>query len=258
MEILSFDISGKFAHFRKYYANNTAMTYSLPPRTTIIGIIAGAMGLAKDSYYQDFKSENIRIAINIVSDIKKSFHRLNHLMINNTSDFRGKEQHTQTPFEIVSGINPQKGELRYRIFIACTDSGQKLFEAVKQTFKMKNFVYAPTLGTANFSANINNIQVFKDGDITQFTVDNEEFVINSACLSENVEEIVFKKNDAYRFNMIEEELLPADFKDDNDRELSKMNRVLFSTGNMPLNVKFSGDLYALKSDNSEQIIQFLD
>jgi len=35
MEILSFDIVGKFAHFKKYYANNTALSFSIPPRTTI-------------------------------------------------------------------------------------------------------------------------------------------------------------------------------------------------------------------------------
>lgn len=30
MDILAFDISGKFAHFRKFFANNTALTYSIP------------------------------------------------------------------------------------------------------------------------------------------------------------------------------------------------------------------------------------
>ena len=87
MEVLSFDIEGKFAHFRKYYANNTAFTFSLPPRTTIMGIIAGAMGLEKDSYYEDFGSDNLKIGINILSLIKKSFHRLNFLMIKGDSDF---------------------------------------------------------------------------------------------------------------------------------------------------------------------------
>jgi len=258
MEILSFDIIGKFAHFRKYYANNTAMSYSLPPRTTIIGIIAGAMGLPKDSYYEDFKSENIRISISVLSEIKKSFHRLNLLKIKGVSDFRGKEKHIQTPFEIVSGIDLIKDEVKYRIFVSRTESGNDIYQKVKKIFLEKHFVYPPTLGTANFLANIENIQIYSDSLITEKDVKKEFVTINSVCLSKNVDEIKFEKDNAYKYNTIEEELLPADFKANKDRELSKMNRILFSVGNFPLKVKFTGQLYSIKNKDSVQIIQFID
>lgn len=258
MEILSFDIVGKFAHFRKYYANNTAMSFSLPPRTTVIGIIAAAMGLPKDSYYEEFKSENIRIGICILSQIKKSFHRLNFLKIKGISDFRGKEQHIQTPFEIVSGINPAKDEVRYRIFVSAYETGNDFFEKIKTTFLNKKFVYSATLGIANFLAKIDNVRLYSDDSIVFSEIKNKFVTINSACLSENVDEIQFEKNDAYRFNLIEEELLPADFKANKDRELAKMNRVLFSSGNIALKVKFTGILYSIKEENSVQTIQFLD
>ena len=58
--------------------------------------------------------------------------------------------------------------------------------------------------------------------------------------------------------MIEEELLPADFKANKDREVVKMNRVLFTTGGIPLNVKLTGEVYVLKNNDKEQIIQFLE
>ncbi len=256
MEVLSFDIEGKFAHFRKYYANNTAFTFSLPPRTTIMGIIAGAMGLEKDSYYEDFGSDNLKIGINILSLIKKSFHRLNFLMIKGDSDFRGRQKHIQTPFEVISGINPQTDLVKYRIYIAPTDKGVAVFEKIKPIFMNKKFHYNPTLGTANFLARITNIKTYNNVEINK--INNEKVSLNSAGLSENISEISFEKTDDYRFYMVEEELLPADFKANNDREVIKMNRVLFTTGGVPLNVRLTGKVCILLENNREQIIQFLD
>jgi CRISPR-associated protein Cas5h len=86
MEILQFDISGKFAHFRKYYANNTALSYSIPPRTTIMGVLAAILGKPRDSYYEEFSSKNIRIGISLKVPVKKNFHRLNFLSIKSLGD----------------------------------------------------------------------------------------------------------------------------------------------------------------------------
>lgn len=258
MEILSFDISGKFAHFRKYYANNTAMTYSLPPRTTIIGIIAGAMGLDKNSYYEIFASENLRIGINILSSIKKSFHKVNFLKINNTSDFRGRKKHIQTPFEIVSGIDLRKDFVKYRIFLSATGTGKLIFEEIKKTFLNQQIVYNPTLGIANFSAKIGNIQLYSNADINEIQVNNQLTKLDSACLSESVEEIFFEKDEDQYYNMIEEELIPADFKANKDRELKKMNRILFTSGNISLTVKLTSKIYKISKNDNSQTIQFLD
>lgn len=258
MEILSFDIAGKFAHFRKYYANNTAMSFSLPPRTTVIGIIAAAMGLPKDSYYEDLNSDKIRIGIRILSQIKKSFHRLNLLKIKGVSDFRGKEKHVQTPFEVVSGIDIKNKEVRYRIYVSYYQNSKEIFDRITSIFLNKKFVYSATLGTANFLARIENIKLHSDNFISEIKISNEYTIIDSVCLSDCVEEIIFDKNDQFRYNMIEEELLPSDFKSNGDRELVKMNRVLLSYGNIPLNVKFSGTLYIINEENKNQTIQFLD
>jgi CRISPR-associated protein Cas5h len=258
MEILTFDICGKFAHFRKYYANNTAMTFSLPPRTTIIGIIAGAMGLPKDSYYEDLNSNNIRIGINILTEIKKTFHRVNLLMIKGSSDFRGRKGRIQTPFEIVSGIDPKRDFVKYRIFISANDVGKAFFDRIKDTFLNNQFVYNPTLGTANFSANIENIQFYSDSDSKEINTGDEFIDLNSACLSENIANLLFEKDETHFYNLIEEELMPADFISNNNRELNKMNRILFSSGNIPLKVKLKSPVYKITKNGNTQTIQFLD
>jgi len=119
MEILSFKISGKMAHFRKYYANNTAFSFCIPPRTTLMGIVAAAMGWSKDSYYEDLASENIQFGIRVLRPLKKSFHRLNFLSIKSTgdiaknwsSDFRGEGGRIQTPFQVVTAWDLAKGDV---------------------------------------------------------------------------------------------------------------------------------------------------
>jgi CRISPR-associated protein Cas5h len=256
MEILSFDIEGKFAHFRKYFANNTTFTFGIPPRTTIMGIIAAALGLEKDSYYLNLSSENLRIGVFNLFPVKKSFHRLNFLSIKGDSDFRGRLKHIQTPFEIISGLNPKTDRVAYRIYLASTDLGLKTYELIKEAFIHSNFRYNPTLGTANFTAQIKNVKVYKNVERKDFT--GQVVELYSAGISGNIQEIFFEKADDYRYNLIEEELMPADFKDNNDREVVKMNRVLFTTGGIPLKVKLAGEVYILKENDKEQIIQFLE
>ena len=262
MEILQFDIQGKFAHFRKYYANNTAMSFSIPPRTTLMGILAGMLGLPKDSYYEQLSSDKIRIGIAVKAPIKKTFHRLNLLSIKSKgdikksfdSDFRGINGRIQTPFEVVSGHNIQTDELVYRVFVACFDAGKEIFENIKLHLQEHKTCFPTTLGTAQFLASISNIQLYRE--IKERNAQGEWIDFHSAVITDNVSEIAFEQDDWQNF--VEEELMPADFKGNNDRELLKMNRVLFATKNAPLRVKFTGIYFQLENTDEKQTIQFLE
>jgi CRISPR-associated protein Cas5h len=266
MEIIQFDISGKFAHFRKYYANNTALTYSLPPRTTVMGMLAAILGRSRDSYYEEFSSNKIRIGIAIKSPVKKNFHRLNFLSIKSLgdfkksfeSDFRGMAGNPiQTPFEVVTGLNLQNDDVCYRIFIASNISGEKTFQALKEALLNNNQVYAITLGTANFNASISKVVCYENNQITEQQANKDFIEFDSAINSDTVDEISFTK-DEQLMNFIEEELLPADFVANNNRELSKMNRVLYTTAGVPLKVKLSGNFYIINNQSVIQVIQFLE
>ena len=264
MKILQFDISGKFAHFRKYYGNNTALTYSLPPRTAIMGMLAAICGVPKDSYYERFASDKIKIGVAIKTPIKKSFHRLNFLSIKSKgnfrksfdSDFRGMAGNPiQTPFEIVSGYNLREDMVCYRIFLAAASAGQPVFDELKIRLMARNWVYAPTLGTANFQASLSDIIAYDDGQITQKQANSEFISFHSAVNSENVTELDFGKEGSV---FVEEELLPADFVANNTRELSKMNRILFTTAGAPIKVRLTGSYFQIEDQITTQSIQFLE
>ena len=167
MEVLCFKISGKLAHFRKYYANNTAFSFSIPPRTTLMGIVAAAMGWERDSYYEKLASENIHFGVRVLSPLKKAFHRLNFLSIKTlgdlskklSSDFRGEGGRIQTPFEVVSGWNLPKDEVAYQVFVTPTTDGETVFKELKNHFINGYPVFNITLGVADFSAYISELRI---------------------------------------------------------------------------------------------------
>ena len=256
MEVLKFDIEGKFAHFRKFHGNNTAMSYSIPPRTTIIGILAAMLGENKDTYYGKFKSDNLRIGVRIMQDIKKSFHRVNYLKITGRDDFTGKNGRIQTPLEIVTGHDLKQDMVCYRFYLTQGEEAE-LYDALKNRLVSGDRTYNISLGIAGFSAFITNAEVVQ---ATEMKTNSEWVDIHSACNSEQVLEIDFPEDPEVKFNHIEEELLPADFiGGDKGREVYRMNRVLFATRPFPIHVKLEGTYYQLQKPGDEiENIQFLE
>lgn len=262
MELIQFDVSGKFAHFRKYYANNTALSFSIPPRTTLMGMLAGMLGLPKDSYYEALASDKIRIGIAVKTPLKKTFHRLNLLSIKSKgdlrksfeSDFRGMNGRIQTPLEVISGESIQTDEICYRVFVSYFEAGKGLFEALRDKLERRDSHFQTTLGTAQFLATVHRYCFFDA--VKEHTSEEDWVEFNSAIISDYVSALDFQRENLQHF--VEEELLPADFKANFDRELSKMNRVLFTTGNVPLKVKYTGNYFELDSRTERQTIQFLE
>ena len=81
LKILKFRIYGKFAHFKKFYTNSSSLSYLVPPRTVITGMLASVMEYARDSYYQLFSPEKIKIsvAVSTGTDITKQMQSMNYL-----------------------------------------------------------------------------------------------------------------------------------------------------------------------------------
>lgn len=118
MKIFSFYLKGKMAHFRKYYSNSTALSYYVPPRTTVAGIIAGLIGYERDTYYEDFSLDKCDIAIAVCSPLKKTMQKLNYLMIKGKNDFNGsQENHSQTNLEFIVPQNIRDGCLSYQVWV---------------------------------------------------------------------------------------------------------------------------------------------
>jgi len=253
MEIISIDISGKFAHFRKFYVNNTALSYSIPPRTTIMGMLASIQGKDRDSYYNEMASNKIRIGVRILCPIKKTFHKINLLLVESVTDLRGHKGRTQVPFEVVSGINPKTDFVKYRIYISYYDEAKPQFEALKKILQQRDFTYNLTLGTANFSAFVEAVNIHQA--IEKNANSKEVLMLHSAVCTDDVNEV---KIDTDSKLLIEEELLPSDFKADENRELSKIQRVIYSIDNQPIPVILKSKYYVLSEFEQAENITFIE
>lgn len=126
MEVLRFDLMGKMAHFRKYYSNSTALSYHLPPVSTIKGILAGLLGMERDSYYELFSNENCGIAIGIGAPERKITQTMNLLKVEAVRDLNGSSRpagqiyganHTQNDTEWLVPENIRTGFLRYCVCV---------------------------------------------------------------------------------------------------------------------------------------------
>ena len=265
MEILCFKIKGKFAHFRKYYANNTAFSFTIPPRTSLMGIVAASIGWKRDSYYEKLSSGNIKFSVRVLSPLKKSFHRMNYLSIkalgdlsqNLSSDFRGEGGRIQTPFEIVTGLDINKDEVIYQIFITKGNKDEEIFDKIKEHFLNSKNVFNISLGSANFSANIYDVENIESEKIK--ILNSKDFIkMNSVIPIDNIEELEFEKDEYENYNFIEEDMMPADFVSDNNREVGKMNKLIFSITKNPIRVKLKNDYYQIQLIDESVNIQFMD
>lgn len=152
MKVLIFDLIGKMAHFRKYYTNSSSLTYYFPPRTTINGLIAGIIGLKRDSYYELFSKDKAFVGISIKSKLRKVFQVVNYVWAENVSQLNlSKGQHTQIPVEIVLPLNLDNF-IKYRIYFYHTDD--KLLNEIHERVRNNKVVYPPYLGITEFLAKI--------------------------------------------------------------------------------------------------------
>ncbi|MDI6879695.1 MAG: CRISPR-associated protein Cas5 [Desulfitobacteriaceae bacterium] len=61
-DLISFQISGRFGHFLRAEAGASALSYPIPPRTVILGLIGAVLGLAKDSPQVDLEPFQVALA----------------------------------------------------------------------------------------------------------------------------------------------------------------------------------------------------
>jgi CRISPR-associated protein Cas5h len=261
MEVLAFDVCGKFAHFRKFYSNSSALTHFIPPRTTIIGMIAAILGVEKDTYYEDFSLENCNIGVRLLSKVRKSLQKLKYLKVEKLKDLNGSYfqasqnmyiANTMVPFEFLSPLNIRETNnfIAYRFYYCSkTDKNRPYFEKLKQHFnKGKECHYPISFGTANFTAFITEFILYEDAEAVN---SKERISINSAIPLRCIEAFP----DDTEYHLIQE-TLPMEF--DQDRYLKKHSEILFDLNCNPLNVKLNSDYFALIRNNQRENILFLN
>jgi CRISPR-associated protein Cas5h len=173
-----FDIESAFAHFRKIYTNSSSLTYTVPPRTTIHGILAAVLGYERDSYYC-FMNTSLYVSVKKNKPTYKMTHTLNYLRAESGGDLVKPKKHTQIPMEVISSVS----NVSYKVYVAAHKFND--LDLLIERLKQERYVFPPTLGTAFFLADISNVSeaVFYEHHSSNYTQ------ISSIINAEAVEEI---------------------------------------------------------------------
>jgi len=215
MKVLVLELTGKIANWRRFYTNSSSLTYFYPPRTSVIGLLASILKLPRDSYYEQFSSEKLDVAIKIVSPLRKQMQVLN---------YRSKKVgYTQIKLEIL--FSKYSELIKYKIYLHAKDiETQHTLENLKNNIEKNDLGYGVYLGQRQFRGDIRFISFFELTEKNKVT--NVQFV-DSVVLKKNIQgklDISSKDENHEFIKRYNTDLIPLDF--DNNRNIKRCEEVV--------------------------------
>lgn len=207
MRVLVFDIWGEFGHFRKQYTTTSPLTFSIPPRTSIAGMIGAIIGLGKDEYLQYFSKSDASIAVRIMRPIKKT-RIAENLIDTKSADLMSRiKNRTQIRFELLKDV-------KYRIYFSHTS--EEIYNKLYSLLKEHKSVYTLCLGLSEHIANYEFIGEIVG--VSEFSDSEKE--VHSIILEKELLKINFEEEKEYFSETIPLEMIP-------EREVTEYGKVLF-------------------------------
>ena len=182
-KVLCFDIKGKTGHFKKYYTNKSSLSYILPTRTVLMGMVASILEYSRDSYYEILSPDRAKFGLQIINPVYKHLECMNYL--------RKEGGHTQVRLQLV--FPKETKNLKYRVYF--THENSDLLDRLETKLKAKKLGYGLFFGQRQFRAvaeyldTINELEIINNytGSLSSLTYKNN---IKSIDSSEEVDLIV--------------------------------------------------------------------
>ena len=230
--VLAFDVWGQYGHFRKIYTTTSPLTYSIPPRTAVTGLIGAIIGLDKTEYIRHFTKKDAEIAIRLLNPVKKV--TLSENLIDTKKAGRMMNvirQRTQIRIELLK-------DPRFRIYLRHRD--RDLMETLTKYLEDHRSVYTPCLGLSEHIANFRMAGVHEAEDLS-----GEEKIQAVTAVPENkIKEIEFEKDLEYVQENMPNEMNP-------DRVVTEYTSVILEQRTRPIKA-FVSD--AVRLDSGECIV----
>ncbi|MEI7585496.1 CRISPR-associated protein Cas5 [Runella sp.] len=273
-ELISFDWCGKMAHFRKFYSNASALTHTIPPRTTVLGLLASIAEIERDSYYFGTENEafnSLKIGIQIINPVRKINQKFNYLKIvkdgaseeslasdiNDLYIFRGYGNRKQISTEIIipHSIRDKDALVKYRIFVGFPESDEPVFTKLKANLTREYYPFGVCLGAANmlgFIAQPNGIEPID----YEVGLQSKDFVEVIGAIEEG---LVSEIDRGHNFS-IEHDLFPTSFthnKELKGRIANETKVFLYSADKSSLRLKLHSSESLFFFPKQEQYIYLL-
>ena len=241
--MLVFDIKGFFAFFRKHFSTTSALSYSFPPRTTIAGIVAAALGYERDSYYTCFSSERCRIGLQVRSLVRHVTNAVNYLMTDGSitlEKLRGCGGSMPIHLDMLVSGETEPLQLSYRIYFSHKD--EELMGELSERIRVRKFLYPPSLGAA---CNIAELEYIALTEAEVYKPEGEVEVHTVLPVSA-LRRIYPRQGRIYL-----EELVPAEFTE--ERRLKREESYVYEAEGRPIRVIISSEAFSC-TVNGERIV----
>ncbi len=221
LKLISFRVSGQFAHFRKFYTNASSLSYLIPPRTVIMGMLASVLRYERDSYYEAFHPEKFRISTAVTPgvQIKKKIQSMNYLhfkyhnlLCRGTGE--GKNMHAQCKLEL---LVPESKTIDYTIYVGVVaEDSRNVLDELEARIRQRDFGYGVYLGQRQFRANIDHIRSYPK-EVIRFAEDVK--YTDTICLQENGELDMTDDNNLDTHMVVDQ--MPVHMEKENPEEKKK-------------------------------------
>jgi CRISPR-associated protein Cas5h len=193
---IGFDVTADFAHFRKVGNNSAKPSYRVPPRTTVAGLLAGIMGMARDSYYDLFSPSSSAVAV--VPKKLPHTYTMGITTVNTNQDAiwylpmersgsnrvemltpesylekwdKGRKELMETPrqrdtYEML--VDPV-----YRVYVSLAD--EDVHDELRERLEDSRYHYSPALGLSECIADIRNVDTHMVESATTDAIDSAAY-----------------------------------------------------------------------------------
>jgi CRISPR-associated protein Cas5h len=233
MKVLVFDISGKYAHYKKIYATTSAVSYVIPTKTSLYGYVGAIIGLDKNNneYLRHFGEKKCLIGIELRRPI--IMQRINTNLRAGLGRMRPTDNRKPTTVEYVY-------EPEYRIYF--THEEPAIYDRLKIHLQTHTTVYTPTLGLSNLLSNFSFVGEYD----MQSVISNVAVPINSV-----IPRRVFKGFDDQKLfdnenEVIEQSLYAVEM--DIERNVTERDDIFLDRKAKPITA-FVSEYYSFEENN---------
>lgn len=225
-EVLVFNIRGKLAHFKKFYSNKSSLTYKLPTRTVLMGMVASILEHNRDSYYDLLAPNKAKFGVKILKPGVPHFECMNYL-----KDGGGR---TQVRLQL---LLPEKEIIEYQVFF--THQEESLITELKKKIKNQKLGYGLFLGQRQFRATAKFVDL-----VSAEKMINHEGEITTLTFKDNIKNINLKGE-----KRINTPNMPIAFKKvESGREPTKVSKVCFEERGKVLQGNFK-EVFQIGNEN---------
>ena len=156
-KVLVFDVSGEYAHFRKFNTTSSPLTFNLPTRPAIAGLLGAILGIEREvspNIYtagtipvnELFHPDKCIMSVQILNRTKKTQIGFNLLDTSKQgSSFFNIKNRTQIEFEFLK-------DAAFRIYLQHKD--ENLMQELTERIENRRHHFTPYLGLAQLTADI--------------------------------------------------------------------------------------------------------